>query len=55
MIAFSGIDCGGKSTQIEKVRLAFDAKKRRAKVIHSRGGSVQEHAQYREAVHGKPK
>ncbi|MBR5569903.1 MAG: hypothetical protein IKW10_03320 [Oscillospiraceae bacterium] len=38
MISFSGIDCGGKSTQIEKVAEAFKAQKRRVKVIHSRGG-----------------
>lgn len=38
MISFSGIDCGGKSTQIEKVKQAFDAKKKKCKVIHSRGG-----------------
>ena len=38
MISFSGIDCGGKSTQIEKVAEAYKAKKRRVKVIHSRGG-----------------
>lgn len=73
MIAFSGIDCGGKSTQIEKVRLAFDAKNHKVRVIHSRGGytpmlefvktlvrpdkggNAQEHAQYREAIHGNPK
>ena len=73
MIAFSGIDCGGKSTQIEKVKKAFDDHNRKAKIIHSRGGytpllefmktmirsdrggSAQEHAQYREAVHGNPK
>lgn len=73
MISFSGIDCGGKSTQIEKVKQAFDAKNRSAKVIHSRGGytpvlewvktlirsdkggSAQDHAEYREAIHGNPK
>ena len=73
MISFSGIDCGGKSTQIEKVKLAFDAKKKRCKIVHSRGGytpmleffktlirsdkggTAQDHAQYREAVHGSPK
>lgn len=73
MISFSGIDCGGKSTQIEKVAQAFREKKKRVKVIHSRGGytpmleffktlirsdrggSAQDHAQYREAVHGNPK
>ena len=73
MISFSGIDCGGKSTQIEKVKLAYEAKNKKVKVIHSRGGytpmlewfktlirsdkggSAQDHAQYREAVHGNPK
>lgn len=38
MISFSGIDCGGKSTQIEKVAQAFQEKKKKVKVIHSRGG-----------------
>ena len=38
MISFSGIDCGGKSTQIEKVKLAMEAKNKKVKVIHSRGG-----------------
>lgn len=38
MIAFSGIDCGGKSTQIEKVKIAFDVKNKKTRVIHSRGG-----------------
>ncbi len=38
MISFSGIDCGGKSTQIEKVKQFLDAEKKRCKVIHSRGG-----------------
>lgn len=73
MISFSGIDCGGKSTQIEKVRLAMEANQKKVKIIHSRGGytpmlewfktlirsdkggSAQDHAQYREAVHGSPK
>ena len=73
MISFSGIDCGGKSTQIEKVKQAMDAKKMKAKVVHSRGGytpvlewfknlirsdkggSAQDHARYREAVHENPK
>lgn len=41
MISFSGIDCGGKSTQIEKIaeymrgELGYG---KRVKVIHSRGG-----------------
>lgn len=73
MISFSGIDCGGKSTQIEKVKLTLEANKKRVKIIHSRGGytpmlewfktlirsdkggSAQDHAQYRDAVHGSPK
>lgn len=73
MISFSGIDCGGKSTQIEKVKQAFDKQKKRCKVIHSRGGytpmlewfktlirsdkggSTQDKAAYREAVHSNPK
>ena len=38
MISFSGIDCGGKSTQIEKIKEYYKAKKKRCKVIHSRGG-----------------
>ena len=38
MISFSGIDCGGKSTQIEKVKEYLEAKGKRCKVIHSRGG-----------------
>ena len=38
MISFSGIDCGGKSTQIEKVKLAYQANNQKVKVIHSRGG-----------------
>lgn len=38
MISFSGIDCGGKSTQIEKVSKYFKEKRKRCKVIHSRGG-----------------
>lgn len=38
MISFSGIDCGGKSTQIENVKRAFDEQKKRCKIIHSRGG-----------------
>ena len=38
MISFSGIDCGGKSTQIENVKNEFAKRKKRCKVIHSRGG-----------------
>lgn len=38
MISFSGIDCGGKSTQIEKIREAFVKEKKRCIIIHSRGG-----------------
>lgn len=38
MISFSGIDCGGKSTQIEKVSEALRRQKKRCRVIHSRGG-----------------
>ena len=38
MISFSGIDCGGKSTQIEKVKLALKANGEKCRVIHSRGG-----------------
>lgn len=38
MISFSGIDCGGKSTQIEKVKSYLNEKGKRCRVIHSRGG-----------------
>lgn len=39
MISFSGIDCGGKSTQIEKIEDYYKNKtKKRIKVIHSRVG-----------------
>ncbi len=38
MISFSGIDCGGKSTQIENVLAAFKASGKKCKVIHSRVG-----------------
>lgn len=38
MISFSGIDCGGKSTQIDNVYAAIKKGKRRCKIIHSRGG-----------------
>jgi len=73
MISFSGIDCGGKSTQIENVRRALEEKGKKCRVIHSRGGytpllewfktlirsdrggSAQDHAKYREEVHGNPK
>ena len=41
MISFSGIDCGGKSTQIEKISEymnSTDQYTNKVKVIHSRGG-----------------
>ena len=38
MISFSGIDCGGKSTQIDRVAEYLKNKKIKCKVIHSRGG-----------------
>ena len=41
MISFSGIDCGGKSTQVEKIAeyMRTELKKgKRVKIIHSRGG-----------------
>ncbi len=38
MISFSGIDCGGKSTQIDKVAEAFRQNGRRYKIVHSRVG-----------------
>ena len=38
MISFSGIDCGGKSTQIEKIYETFKAGKKKYEVIHSRIG-----------------
>lgn len=38
MISFSGIDCGGKSTQMEKVYEKFKSEKIRCRMIHSRGG-----------------
>jgi len=38
MIAFSGIDCSGKSTQINLLVKNLTDKKIRCKVIHSRGG-----------------
>ena len=38
VISFSGIDCGGKSTQIDKVAEKFKKDKKRFKIIHSRIG-----------------
>ena len=38
MISFSGIDCGGKSTQMEKVFEEFKKRNIKCKMIHSRGG-----------------
>ena len=38
MISFSGIDCAGKSTQIELVAKSLKEKNERVKIIHSRGG-----------------
>ena len=38
MISFSGIDCGGKSTQIDKVYAEKTGKKKKCKIIHSRVG-----------------
>lgn len=38
MISFSGIDCAGKSTQIELVAKSLKEKSQRVKIIHSRGG-----------------
>ena len=73
MISFSGIDCGGKSTQIENIKRHLEAQGKKVKVIHSRGGytpmlewfktlirsdkggSKEDQAQYREAIHGSPK
>ena len=73
MISFSGIDCGGKSTQIEKISEYLKSKGKRCRVIHSRGGytpmleffktlirrdrsgSAEEHAKYREEIHGSSK
>jgi len=73
MISFSGIDCGGKSTQIEKISEYLKSRGKRCRVIHSRGGytpmlelaktlirrdrggSAEDHARYREEVHGSPK
>ena len=73
MISFSGIDCGGKSTQIERISEYLKSRGKRCRVIHSRGGytpmlelvktlirrdrggSAEDHARYREEVHGSPK
>lgn len=41
MISFSGIDCGGKSTQIEMISEYMNSTSKyrnRVKIIHSRGG-----------------
>ena len=38
MISFSGIDCGGKSTQIELIAQEWSRNNKRFKVIHSRVG-----------------
>lgn len=38
MISFSGIDCAGKSTQIELVKDYLLSKNKKVKIIHSRGG-----------------
>ncbi len=38
MISFSGIDCAGKSTQIELVSDWLEKQGKRTKIIHSRGG-----------------
>lgn len=38
MISFSGIDCGGKSTQIDKVFERFKENGKRCKIVHSRVG-----------------
>ena len=73
MISFSGIDCGGKSTQIERISEYLKSRGKRCRVIHSRGGytpmlelvktlirkdrggSAEDHARYREEVHGSLK
>ena len=73
MISFSGIDCGGKSTQIERISEYLKSRGKRCRVIHSRGGytpmlelvknlirrdrggRAEDHARYREEVHGSPK
>lgn len=38
MISFSGIDCGGKSTQIDKVAEKYQSEGKRYKIVHSRVG-----------------
>ncbi|MBO5060341.1 MAG: hypothetical protein J6C82_05455 [Clostridia bacterium] len=38
MISFSGIDCGGKSTQIDKIYDSFKKQNIKCKIIHSRIG-----------------
>lgn len=38
MISFSGIDCGGKSTQIDKVYSYFVKRNKKVKIVHSRVG-----------------
>lgn len=38
MISFSGIDCGGKSTQIDKIYEAYKSSGKRCRIIHSRVG-----------------
>lgn len=38
MISFSGIDCSGKSTQIERVKQTLENNGYKCRVIHSRGG-----------------
>ena len=39
MVTFSGIDCSGKSTQIEIIRKYYEDKGIKARVIWSRGGA----------------
>lgn len=38
MISFSGIDCAGKSTQIELIKEWYAKRGKKTKIIHSRGG-----------------
>jgi len=38
VISFSGIDCAGKSTQIDLIAKSFKDKNKKVKIIHSRGG-----------------